>query len=131
MTESDAIRSPLALMTEAPMSRKQVLVVATVGFGLVAGMVLLAAYLGYSGSNRIQSTAQTLIRESLLQSARGTEVEALIVRETQELLDRLSWVLGLCFLLASGTAGLTVWIIQNSFARLEWQAPSWLEFPGT
>jgi signal transduction histidine kinase len=31
-------------------------------------------------------------------------------------------VLGLCFLLAAGTAALTVWIIQRAFARLEWQA---------
>jgi hypothetical protein len=54
-----------------------------------------------------------------VQSGRGAEIEALIVRETQELIDRLSWVLGLCFLLAAGTAGLTIWVIQRAFARLE------------
>ena len=28
----------------------------------------------------------------------------------------------MCFLLAASTAGLTVWIIQRAFARLEWQS---------
>lgn len=113
---------PIELVTEPPMSRIRVLQVAVAGFALVVGLVLLAAYLGYSGSNRIQDTAQELIRENLVQSGRGAEIEKLIVGETQELIDRLSWVLGLCFLLAAGTAGLTVWIIQRAFARLEWQS---------
>lgn len=114
--------SPLQLVTEPPMSRRRVLLVAVAGFGLVVGLVLLAAYLGYSGSGRIQDTAQELIRGNLVQSERGAQIEALIERETQELIDQLSWVLGLCFLLAAGTAGLTVWVIQRAFARLEWQA---------
>lgn len=114
--------SPLELVTEPPMSRARVLRIAMAGFALVVGLVLLAAYLGYNGSNRIQDTAQELVRENLVQSGRGAEVEAMIVRETQDLIDRLTWVLGLCFLLAAGTAGLTVWIIQRAFARLEWQS---------
>lgn len=113
--------SSLALVTAPPMSRARVLRVAIGGFGLVVGLVLLAAYLGYSGSNRIQDTAQELVRDHLVHSERGAQVEALIVKETQELIDRLIWVLGLCFLLAAGTAGLTVWVIQRAFARLEWQ----------
>ncbi len=113
---------PLAFAAEPAISRKQVVLVSVGGFGLVVGLVLLAAYLGYNGSNRIQDTAQELVRENLVQTGRGAEIEALIVRETQELIDRLSWVLGLCFLLAIGTAGLTVWIIQRAFARLEWQS---------
>lgn len=115
-------QSHLELVTEPPVSRARVLQIAVAGFALVVGLVLLAAYLGYSGSNRIQDTAQELIRENLVQSARGAEIETLIVRETQELIDRLSWVLGLCIILAVGTAGLTVWIIQRAFARLEWQS---------
>lgn len=120
--QTERLHSPLELVTEPPMSRARVSSVAIVGFALVVGLVLLAAYLGYSGSNRIQDTAQVLVREHLVQSGRGTELEALIVRETQDLIDRLIWVLGLCFLLAAGTAGLTVWIIQRAFARLEWQS---------
>lgn len=104
------------------MSRRRVLQVAIAGFGLLVGLVLLAAYLGYNGSNRIQDTAQELIRDNLVHSERGAQVEALIVRETQELIDNLTWVLGLCFALAAGTAGLMVWIIQRAFARLEWQS---------
>ena len=114
--------SPLELATEPPMSRGRVLLTAVIGFGSVVGLVLLAAYLGHHGSSRIQDTAQALIREHLVQSGRGAEIEARIVRETQELIDQLAWVLGLCFLLAAGTAGLTIWIIQRAFARLEWQS---------
>lgn len=114
--------SPLKLVIDPPMSRARVLHVALIGFGLVVGLVLLAAYLGYRGSNQIQNTAQALVREHLVQSGRGAEVEAIIVRQTQELIDDMAWVLGLCFLLAAGTAGLTVWIIQRAFAQVEWQA---------
>lgn len=96
--------------------------VALLGFALVVGFVLLAAILGYRGSDRIQDTAQALIRENLVQSERGAQVEAMIVHETQNLIDDLAWVLGLCILLATGTAGLTVWIIQRAFAKVEWQA---------
>lgn len=103
-------------------SRQRVLVVSVAGFGMVVGLVLLAAYLGYHGSNKIQDTAQELVRQNLLNSARGREMEEMIVRETQELIDRLIWVLGVCFLLAVGSAGLTIWIIQRAFARLEWQS---------
>ena len=113
---------PLASVSEPPISRQRVVRIGIAGFGLLVGLVLLAAYLGYSGSNGIQDTAQELVRENLVQTGRGAQVEALIVRETQELIDRLSWVLGLCFLLAVGTAVLTVWVIQRAFTRLEWQS---------
>lgn len=122
MNNTSIGNSPLELVTDPPMSRRRVLQVSQGGFGLMVCLVLLAAFLGYSGSNRIQDTAQLLIRENLIQSERGAQLEALIERETQELLDQLSWVLGLCFVLAAGTAGLTVWIIQKAFARLDWQA---------
>lgn len=120
--ESPAPPSPLGLVTEPPMSSTRVLLVAATGFALVVGLVLLAGYLGYQGSHRIQDTAQELIRENLLRSERGAAIEALIVSESKELIDRLTWVLGLCVILAAGSASLTVWIIQRAFARLEWQS---------
>jgi signal transduction histidine kinase len=122
MDQALSVNSPLELVTEPPMSRGRVLRVSLLGFGLVVGLVLLAAYLGYRGSDQIQDTAQALVREQLIHSDRGAQVEALIVRQSQELIDQLAWVLGLCFILAAATAGLTVWIIQRAFARLEWQA---------
>ena len=120
-SQSLPMNSPIKLVMDPPISRARVVRIAVIGFALVVGLVLLAAYLGYHGSNKIQDTAQDLIRENLVQSGRGAEIEALIVRETQELIDRLSWVLGLCFLLAASSAGLTIWIIQRAFAQLEWQ----------
>ena len=57
-----------------------------------------------------------------MNSARGAQVEALIVRQSQDLIDGLAWVLGLCFVLAACTASITIWIIQRAFAKLEWQA---------
>jgi len=57
-----------------------------------------------------------------VQSERGAEVESIIVKQTQEMIDELGWVLGVCFLLAAGTAGLAIWTIQRAFAKLEWHA---------
>jgi signal transduction histidine kinase len=96
--------------------------IALAGFAFLVGLVLLAAWLGYRGSDRIQETAQTLVREELIQSPRAAEIETLIVRESQQLIDSLAWVLGLCILLAVGTAAMTVWVLQRAFSRLEWQA---------
>ena len=122
MDSLDGLNSPLGLVTDPPMSRSKVVRVALIGFAFVVGCVLLAAYLGYRGSDRIQETASALVRENLIQSERGAQLEAIIVQQTQELMDELAWVLGLCFLLAATTAGLTVWIIQSAFAKMEWQA---------
>ena len=114
-------RSPLDLVTNPPMSPQRVVRVALTGFGFVVGLVLLAAWLGYQGSASIQDTAQALVREKLIQSPRAAELETLIVDESQQLIGNLAWVLGLCIVLAAATAGMTVWIIQRAFARLEWQ----------
>ncbi len=122
MNDTPISNAPIGFVTGPPMSAGRVTRVALAGFVFVVGFVLLAAFLGYRGSGRIQDTAQSLLREHLVQSERGAEVEALIIRQTQELIDNLVWVLGLCFLLAAGTAGLTVWIIQRAFAQLESQA---------
>lgn len=112
----------MQLVTAPPMSRGRVLMIAAIGFALVVGLVLFAAYVGWEGSNRIQDTAEELVRDNLVNSERGARVKDLIVRQTQLMIDQLSWVLGLCFVLAAGTAGLTVLILQRAFTRLEWQA---------
>jgi signal transduction histidine kinase len=104
------------------MSSSRVLLVTTLGFALVVGLVLLAAYLGYRGSNGIQDTVQELLKEQLVQSERGAQLGVMIENETQELLDRLYLVLGLCFMLAAGTAALTIGVIRRAFTRLEWQS---------
>jgi len=113
---------PLGLVVDPPMSRWRILRVALAGFGLVVCLVLLAAGLGYRGSGRIQETAQSMIREDVIRTGRGAELEGRIVQESQELLDELAWVLGVCSVLALGTAGMTLWIIQRTFTKLEWQA---------
>ena len=77
--------SPLGLVTDPPTSRIRVVRVALIGFAFVVGFVLLAAYLGYRGSDRIQDTASALVREHLLQSERGMQLEAMIEKQTQEL----------------------------------------------
>lgn len=111
-----------SLAAEPLLTRGAVLRVSLVGFGLLVALVLLAAYLGYDRSNAIQDSAQTLVREHVVDTARGRALEERLVAQTQTLLDELVWVLGVCILLAAGTAGMTVWVIQKTFAKLEWQA---------
>ncbi len=113
--------SPLELLTAPPMTHRRVFRISIAGFGLVVALVLFAAFLGYNQANQIRDLARDLIRGHLV-SGLGARMEARIVGETQQLIDQLSWVLGLCFLLSAGTAALTVVIIRRSFARLEWQS---------
>lgn len=113
---------PLKLVVDPPLSRTRLVLILVAGFSLVVGLVLLAAYLGYRGSDAIQDTAQALFREQMLNTQRGAALETRLVNDTQELLDRLEWILGVCFLLAAGTAGLTIWIFHRAFAKLEWQS---------
>lgn len=109
------------LVFGTPVSRSRITTIALVGLGLVVLLVLLAGYLGYRGSVEIQDTAQELIHEDKQLAARGAVLESKIVRQSEELLDQLEIVLGLCFLLAAGTAGLTAWTLQRAFRQLEWQ----------
>ncbi len=122
MDPQKSANSHLDLVVDPPIPRKRVLYISLLGFGLLVGLVSLAGYLGYSGSDRIQDAAQALVRENVLQSDRGAELEAKIVNETQLMIDRLGWVLGLCFVFAVGTAALTAWILHRAFKNLQWQA---------
>ncbi len=124
-TSGTALPAGHALLSPAidpPMSRKAVLRVSIGGFGLLVVLVLLAAYLGYARCNAIQDSAGELVREQLVDPARGAQLEQIIEQETKSLIDELAWVLGLCILLAAATAGMTGWVIQQAFAKLEWQS---------
>ena len=114
--------SLLSPAIDPPMSRKAVLRVSVCGFGLLVSLVLLAAYLGYTRSNAIQDSAGELAREHVVDTVRGLELESIIQQQTKSLLDDLAWVLGLCIVLAAGTAGMTTWVIQQAFTKLEWQS---------
>ncbi|MCX6590533.1 MAG: sensor histidine kinase [Acidobacteria bacterium] len=104
------------------MSRSKLLSVVVLGFALVVLLAVSAAVLGYRGSWSIHENAQELVREHLVQSGRGAELENRIEAESQELLDELVWMLGLCSILASACAGVTIWTINRSFRKMEWQA---------
>lgn len=92
------------------------------GFTLVVVLVIGAAYVGYQGSKSIHENAQELVRGHFVSSGRGAELEAQIEQQSQELLDELEVVLGICLLLAVGCAGVTVYTTRQAFKRLEWQA---------
>jgi signal transduction histidine kinase len=94
----------------------------TLGFSLVVALAVGAAYVGYQGSQSIHENAQELVRKHLVASGRGAELELLIERESQALLDELVWILGLCTVLAIACAGLTIGVINRAFAKLEWQS---------
>lgn len=89
---------------------------------MVVMLAVGAAYLGYRGSWSIHENAQELISQHLVQSGRGTELETRIERESQELVDELVVILGLCSGLALVCAGFTVWTIHRSLQKLEWQS---------
>lgn len=94
----------------------------TLGFSLVVALAVGAAYVGYQGSQSIHENAQELVRKHLVASGRGAELELLIERESQALLDELVWILGLCTVLAIACAALTIGEINKAFAKLEWQS---------
>lgn len=104
------------------MPRHALLRILVLGFGLTVLLVLGAAFVGYRGSRSIRDTAQDLIREHIVDSTRGAALEQRIEEQSQELLGRLSLILGICLLLAVIVSGLTIWVIHRAFRRLEWQA---------
>lgn len=92
------------------------------GFGLLVGLVLLAAYLGYRGSDSIQETGHALVREHLLSTTREVDLERQIEIQSQQMLDQLVWILGACFVLAVSTAAFMIWLTHRAFQRMEAQA---------
>lgn len=103
------------------MPRRTLLRILVLGFGLTVLLVLGAAYVGYQGSRSIRDTAQDLVREHIVDSNRGAELVQRIEEESRDFLDRLTWILGACFLLALVGSTLTIWVIHRAFRRLEWQ----------
>lgn len=91
--------------------------IAGAGFALLCGLVLLAAVLGILASNRIQDTAQELVRMHLIGRG-GRQVEGLIFQQTQGLLIRMVWILGCCLLLAVFISISTLTTLRRTFRRL-------------
>ena len=85
-----------------PMFEQNVLRILALGFALVVALVIAAAYVGYQGSKSIHENAQELVRGHFVSSGRGAELEGQIETQSQELLDRLESVLGVCLVLAFG-----------------------------
>lgn len=90
---------------------------AGVGFAFLVGLVAVAATLGLLASNRIQDTAQELVRMHLIGRG-GRQVEALIFQQTQGLLIRMVWVLGFCFFLAVLVSTVTLSALRRAFRQL-------------
>ena len=92
------------------------------GFSVMVLLVIGAAYVGYQGSRSIRDHAQNMVRDHLVDPDRGAAIEALIEKQSEELLGRLTWILGACFLLSLVGSALTIWITNRAFRRLEWQS---------
>ena len=105
-----------------PLFEQNVLRILALGFALVVALVIAAAYVGYQGSKSIHENAQELVRGHFVSSGRGAELEEKIEKQSQELLDELEGVLGICLVLAFACAGVTVYTTRRAFRRLEWQA---------
>jgi signal transduction histidine kinase len=104
------------------MPRQTVLRIMILGFTAMVLLVIGAAYVGYEGSRAIRDHAQNMVRDHLVDPDRGAAIEALIERQSENLLDELSWILGACFVLAVAGSALTIWITNRAFRRLEWQS---------
>lgn len=105
-----------------PLFEQNVLRILALGFALVVALVIAAAYVGYQGSKSIHENAQELVRGHFINSGRGAELEGKIEQQSQELLDELEVVLGVCLVLAFSCASVTVYTTRRAFRRLEWQA---------
>ena len=105
-----------------PRFEQNVLRILGLGFALVVALVIAAAYVGYQGSKSIHENAQELVRGHFVSSGRGAQLEEKIEKQSQELLDELEVVLGVCLVLAFSCAGVTLYTTRRAFRRLEWQA---------
>lgn len=114
--EDQEARRPLPPSASTDPARR-LLWIAGAGFALLVGLVLLAAVLGVLASDRIQDTAQELVRMHLIGKG-GRQVEALIFRQTQGLLVRMVWILGFCLLLAVMISIGTLTTLRRTFRRL-------------
>ncbi|BCS34863.1 hypothetical protein TBR22_A40890 [Luteitalea sp. TBR-22] len=103
-------------------SPRRVLRGLTTGFALVVLLLVAAVYVGYQGSRSIHDDARELVREHLLTSGRGAELERSIEQRSKSLLDDLEMVLGLCLVIAMTSAAAAIWTTQRAFQRLEWHA---------
>jgi len=103
-------------------TQQNLLRVLALGFSLVVALVIGAAYVGYQGSKSIHGYAQELVRGHFVSSGRGAELEARIEQQSQDLLDELEVVLGICLLLAFACAFVTIYTTRQAFRRLEWHA---------
>lgn len=124
----DDLRRPTSRYTDAvrssgpALSQQRVLRGLAVGFSLVVILLVVAVYVGYQGSRAIHDNAHELVREHLLTSERGARLELLIEERSQELLDDLELVLGLCLVMAITSAVVAIWTTQRAFERLAWHA---------
>lgn len=110
------------MLRRAALSEQNVQRMLALGFSMVVLLVIAAAYVGYQGSKSIHENAQELVRGHFVSSGRGAELESKIEQQSQELLDELEVVLGVCLILAFGCAGVTVYTTRRAFNRLQWQA---------
>ena len=104
------------------MSPRNVLRILILGFTLVVLLVVAAAFVGYQGSKSIHMNAQELVRGHFVSLGRGAQLESRIESQSQDLLDELEELLGICLLLALGCAGLTVYNTKRAFDQLAWQS---------
>lgn len=92
------------------------------GFAVVVLLLIAAVYMGYQGSRAIHDNARELVRQHMLTPGPGADLERRIEEQSQQLLDELELVLGLCLATALTSAAMTIWITRRAFERLAWHA---------
>ncbi|MEJ5369450.1 MAG: sensor histidine kinase [Bryobacteraceae bacterium] len=112
--QAEAIRPR---QTQDPLGTRRLFWIAGGGFALLVCLVAVAAALGLLASDRIQDTAQELVRMHLIGKG-GRQVEAMIFQKTQVLLMRMVWVLGFCFFLAVLVSAAMLSALQRAFRQL-------------
>src|SRR5436305_10377633 len=97
---SPGAHNRVQLVLTPPMPHSSILRVMILGFALAVLLLLTAAYFGYRGSRQIQSQAQDMAREHLVNTEREAALESQVEAESQTLLRDLGWILGACFVVA-------------------------------